>query len=247
MNSNGVTYGKYRFLNNIELDKAAFVIAILAVSITASALLIKTEGNITAAAGLVTAISILLIIFYRVDWGFYIFLFMVLVFDQHNIPGFEPVTFRAEYFKNFKENSHIPAFSAGVINPVELHLILMLLAWFIAVSVRKRTKIQFIHEWGLAVIFLVSLVLSLVNGMKSGGTFLPALWELRALFYFGFLFFLIPQIIQTKKQLEILLWVFIAGVTVKALQGSWRFASLGFSCAGFETLTNHEDPVFTRK
>lgn len=242
---NDITYDRNKFLKNIELDKTAVALVTLAVSVMAGVLLLKTEGNVAAAAGLVTAISIFLIIFYRVDWGFYVFFFMILLFDQHNIPGFDPVTFRADYFKNFKENSHLPSFSAGVINPVELHLILMLLAWFIAISVRKRTKIQYIQEWGLGVIFLVSLILSLINGLKTGGEFLPALWELRALFYFGFLFFLVPQIIQSKKQLEFLLWVFIAGVTIKAFQGGWRFAGLGFSNAGFETLTNHEDPVFS--
>lgn len=245
MNTDSITYNRNRFLNNLATDKTAVALVTLAVSIIACALLLKTEGNIIAAAGFVTAISILLIIFYRVDWGFYIFFFMVLLFDQFNIPGFDPFTFRMDYFKNLKENTHIPYFSAGVINPVELHLILMLLAWFVAISVRKRTKIQYIQEWVLAVIFIVSLILSLVNGMLSGGMFLPALWEVRALFYFGFLFFLIPQIIQTRKQLEIIMWILIAGTTIKALQGIARFISLGFSNAGYETLTNHEDPVFT--
>ena len=241
MSSDSFTYERKKYF---EPDKVAVALVTLAVSILVSALLLDTEGNILAAAGLVTAISILLIIFYRVDWGFYIFFFLILLFDQHNIPGFDPITFRADYFLNLKENTHIPAFEAGVINPVELHLVLMLLAWFVAISIRKRTKVQHIQEWGLALIFILSLILSFVNGMKSGGILLPALWEVRALFYFGFLFFLVPQVIQTKKQLETLLWIFIAGVTVKALQGIWRFAGLGFSFAGFETLTNHEDPVF---
>ncbi|HAB53225.1 MAG TPA: hypothetical protein DCE80_13825, partial [Ignavibacteriales bacterium] len=245
MNTDSTTYNRNRFLNNLSTDKTAVALVTLAVSIIACALLLKTEGNIIAAAGFVTAISILLIIFYRVDWGFYIFFFMVLLFDQFNIPGFDPFTFKMDYFKNLKENTHIPYFSAGVINPVELHLILMLLAWFVAISVRKRTKIQYIQEWVLAAIFIVSLILSLVNGMLSGGMFLPALWEVRALFYFGFLFFLIPQIIQTRKQLEIIMWILIVGTTIKALQGIARFISLGFSNAGYETLTNHEDPVFT--
>lgn len=245
MNNNSITYNRDRFLNYIATDKTAVALVTLAVSIIACTVLLKTEGNIVAAAGFVTAISIFLITFYRIDWGFNIFFFMVLLFDQFNIPGFDPFTFKIDYFKNLKENTHIPYFSGGVINPVELQLILMLLAWFVAIAVRKRTRIQHIHEWGLAVIFLVSLALSFVNGMISGGTFLPALWELRALFYFGFLFFLVPQVIQTKKQLKIIMWILIAGVTIKALQGIVRFIALGFSNAGYETLTNHEDPVFT--
>lgn len=245
MNVNSITYSRNRLLSFIVADKTAVALVTLAVSIIACILLLNTGGNIVAAAGFVTAISIFLMIFYRVDWGFYVFFFMVLFFDQFNIPGFDPVTFKMDYFKNLKENSHIPYFSAGVINPVELQLVLMLLAWFVAISVRKRTRIQHIHEWGLAVIFLASLILSFANGMVTGGTFLPALWELRALFYFVFLFFLVPQIIQTKRQLEIIMWILIAGTTIKAFQGIVRFIALGFSNGGYETLTNHEDPVFT--
>jgi hypothetical protein len=244
MNNNYSKYSREGFFNTIEPDKAAMMLAAIAVSFIACAVLFETEGNILAAAVVVTAISILLIIFYRVDWGFYLFFFMALLFDQYHVPGFDSITFKADYFKNLKENAHIPSFSAGVINPVELQLILMLLAWFVAISFRKKSKIQHIYEWGLGVIFLISLIASLVHGMKTGGEILPALWELRALFYFGFLFFFVSQVIQTKRQIEILMWVFIAGVAIKALQGTVRFAKLGFSFAGFETITNHEDPVF---
>ncbi|MEW6193632.1 MAG: O-antigen ligase family protein [Bacteroidota bacterium] len=245
MNTSSLTYYRNKFLQNIPFDKTVVAFVTALVSIIAAVLLIATEGNVVPAVGLVTVAAIVLLIFYRVDWGFYIFFFLVLLFDQYNIPGFDPITFRVDYFKNLKENSHLSSLAAGVINPVELHFMFLLLAWFIAISVRKRTKIQYIQEWLLALIFVASLLLSFVNGMKSGGEFLPAMWELRALFYFTFLFFMVPQIIQTKRQIEILMWIFIAGVTIKALQGSLRFASMGFSNAGLETLTNHEDPVFT--
>jgi hypothetical protein len=230
-------------LSNMSFDRVAFALVTTAVSILTSVLLLNT-GNVVAAAASVGVISIFLIIFYRVDWGFYVLFFMTLFFDQFHIPHFDTFTFRADYFKNLKENPNIPAFSAGVINPVELQLVLILLAWFVAVSVRKQTKIQHISEWGLGVIFLSSLILSQFHGIKTGGDFLVSLWELRALFYFGFLFFFVPQIIQTKKQLEILMWIFIAGISFKALQGTARFVKLGFSFGGFDILTNHEDPVF---
>ncbi|MFI5236326.1 MAG: O-antigen ligase family protein [Ignavibacteriales bacterium] len=244
MNINEVTYSINKYLNDLEPDKVAVAFITLMVSALVCVVLLNTDGNILAATGFVASITILLIMFYRVDWGFFVFFLMVLLFDEHRIRGFESITYDADYFKNFKENSHIPSFSAGIINPVELQLILLLLAWFVAISIRKRTKIQHVQEWGLAFVFLLSLILSFVNGMKSGGELLPALWEIRALFYFGFLFFIVPQVIQTERQLKTLMWVFIAVVSVKALQGSIRFAELGFTMSGFETLTNHEDPVF---
>ncbi len=227
-----------------ELDKYSTYIIIVLFSFIIGALMLRTDGNILAVCGFVTAVSILVITFYRVDWGFYLFISMVLLFDQFHIPESDPITYKIDYFKNLKQIPYMPHFSAGVMNPIELQLILMLLAWFIAISVRKRTRVQHIPVWGLAVIFFISLIVALMHGLTTGGTFLPSLWELRALFYFGFLYFFVPQIIQSKDQLETLFWIFIIFITIKAIQGAARFVFYGFSFRGLETLTNHEDPVF---
>ncbi len=231
------------FYNVDKNDLAAFLI-IIVFSLLACFVFIATDGNLLAAIGLITVISILLITFYRVDWGFYTFISMVLLFDQFHIPEANPITYQVDYFKNLKQIPYVPHFSAGVMNPVELQLILMLMAWFVAISVRKQTKIQHVTIWGLALIMFITLIISFLHGLSTGGIFLPALWELRALFYFGFLYFFVPQIIQTKEQLINLMWVFIIFITVKALQGVGRFVLFGFSFNGLETLTNHEDPVF---
>lgn len=230
--------------SNIELDRISAYMIITILSVIVGVIMLLTDGNILAALGLVTGVSILLITFYRVDLGFFIFISMVLLFDQFHIPEAHPITYKIDYFKNLKQIPYVPHFSAGVMNPVELQLVLMLLAWFVAISVRKSTRVQHIPVWGLAVIFFLSLIIALLHGLGTGGTFLPSLWELRALFYFGFLYFFVPQIIQTKSQLEALFWIFIIFITIKALQGAARFIFYGFSFRGLETLTNHEDPVF---
>jgi len=244
MNNTHVVNTNGNIISKIELDKVSVHLIIVSFSLIIGAIMLQTDGNILAALGFVTAVSILLITFYRVDWGFFLFISMVLLFDQFHIPEADPITYKIDYFKNLKEIPYVPHFSAGVMNPVEFQLVLMLLAWFIAISVRKRTRVQHIPVWGLAVIFFISLIGALMHGLSTGGTFLPSLWELRALFYFGFLYFFVPQIIQTKEQLETLFWIFITFITIKAIQGAARFVFYGFSFRGLETLTNHEDPVF---
>jgi len=243
---NGVkTYNNsISILSDLNFDDIVIQAVIFGVSAASCAILIMTYGNVLAALGFITVLSIILITFYRVDWGFYVFISMVLLFDQFHIPGRDPITYKVDYFKNLKEISFIPHFSAGVINPIEFQLILMLLAWFLAISVRKRTPIQHVNVWGLGVIFFCMLITSFIHGLGTGGDFLPALWELRALFYFGFLFFFVPQIIQSKEQVKALMWVFIIFISIKAFQGTVRFVSQGLSFRGFETLTNHEDAVF---
>jgi hypothetical protein len=189
------------------------------------------------------AASVVLLTLVRVDWSLFLFLGLVLVFDQHEIPGFYPFTLAVGYFKNLKENPVLPSMSAGVINPLEIHLILMIVTWFVALGI-KRLRVQRPAMLGGALVFFLWILGSLIYGLRSGGDFLPALWEVRALAYLAVLYCFVPQVVQTKEQMRALMWVAIAAISIKALQGIYRFARLGFSYQGFATLTNHEDPVF---
>ena len=210
-----------------------------------SFILLATNGNIPAGATFLAVVILLLVTFYRVDWSFYIFTSLVLVFDQFEIPGFQPLTYTFDYFRNLKENANLPSFSIAVVNPIELHLVLLIVVWFIALGVRKETKVQRVPIWGAAALFFLWLLVSLIYGLKNGGDFLPSLWEVRAFFYLAVLYCLVPQIIQTKAQVRTFLWVCIVAISFKAFQAIYRFIELGGSFQGLPTLTNHEDPVFT--
>jgi len=207
-------------------------------------MLMLTEGSVAAAFFTFLIFALVLVTIYKVEYSFYVLIFLVLCFDQFGIPGFEPFTYTTDYFKNLKENRYLPYSSAGVFNPIELHFILMALVWFFTLPIKKEYKFQPIPVWGSFFLFFITFCYAFVSGIRTG-EFLVALWEVRALFYLCFLFLFVPQIIQTKKQINILLWISIAAITLKALQAIHRYMILGFSTAGFETLTNHEDPVFT--
>jgi hypothetical protein len=127
---------------------------------------------------------------------------------------------------------------------MELHLMLLVIIWIIHVAVRKDTELIPIKIWFPAIIFFIWILFSFVYGQIRGGSFLSALWEVRALFYLCVMYFFVPQIIQTKKQLETLLWFCIGAISIKALQGVVRFIMLGFQFGGFDELTNSEDPIF---
>ncbi|MBD3615425.1 MAG: O-antigen ligase family protein [Gracilimonas sp.] len=181
---------------------------------------------------------------YRVDYSFFVLIGFVLLFDQFGIPGFEPLTMQVEYFKNFKEISFLPTFNAGVFNAIEVHFILLLIVFMIIQSVKKEFEFNRIAVWGAFLLFIGWLMFSFLLGIKRGGEILTAFWEVRALFYFSILYLVIPQVVQTRKQLEILLWIFIVVISIKAFQGIARFTWLGFSFQGLPALTAHEDPIF---
>lgn len=218
----------------------------LVVSLIAAAIVVVTNGNVEAALAFVIALTIVFVTFYKVEWGFYMFFGMVLLFDQYlnPMPFGVPITARIGYFDNLKQNPFIPSFSAGVMNPLEIQIAMILLAWFIAISSRRRRNIQGVPSWGFATLLFVTIMASEFHGLHEGGILLKSLWEIRALCYFLILFFLVPQVIQTKKQIGVLIWIFIVMITVKALQGDIRLARMGFRFGTYTVLTNHEDPMF---
>ncbi|MBI2428663.1 MAG: O-antigen ligase family protein [Ignavibacteriales bacterium] len=221
----------------------AFLLMLL-VSVAASLILVLTYGNIFAAGAFVGMTVVVALTLYRVQWGFYLFVGFVLLFDQFDIPEFYPFTLKVSYFRNIKEIPYLPSLDAAVFNPLELHLLFILLVWFIVTGFKKRVHFNRIPLWGSALAFFLGLFFFVGYGLQRGGEFLVALWEVRALFYFAALYFLVPQIIQTKDDLRSLMWVCIIAIALKAFQGIARFVVLGFTLGGIPTLTNHEDPLF---
>lgn len=235
-----------KILGLIGLDKetAPALWFIFGCSLLSYLIVIYTEGNIMAAYAPVFMIGMLALTIYRIDYSLLVLIAMVLLFDQFHIPGFEPLTYRADYFRNLKEVSYLPSFELGVVNIIEVHLVLILFIWFIILSIKKEFKFNRLTVWGSFSILFLWLIYSFISGLKSGGEFLTGLWEVRALFYFALFYIIVPQIIQTKEQLQNIVWVFIFCISVKAFQGIYRFVRLGFGFGGRPTLTNHEDPIF---
>lgn len=202
------------------------------------------EGNVL----LITGILYLLLAFFlsilRIDFSLYLLMLSVMVFDQHAVPGFTTFTKDIGFFNNLKEISYVPFFEAGVIAPFEIHILFLCFALLLHATTRKQFVLKPITVWIPFLIFFTCFAFSFINGLRGGGDFLIALWEVRALFYLCLMFVLVPQILDSKKQIRILFGIFIIGITFKALQGVGRFIDLGFTTGGLAVLTNHEDPVF---
>ncbi|MEX2456585.1 MAG: O-antigen ligase family protein [Balneolaceae bacterium] len=202
------------------------------------------DGNIPLVVGVIYLTFTLLLSLFRVDISLYLFMFTVLFFDQYPIPDFASFTHDVRFFNNIKEISYVPFFEAAVVSPFEIHLAFITLALFLHASIKKKFSYKPVTVWAAFLFFFVVLVASFVNGLRGGGELLIALWEVRALVYLCLMYVIVSQIIDTKKQIYTLFWIFIVAITFKALQGVERFIDLGFTTGGFAVLTNHEDPVF---
>jgi len=217
-------------------------------SVLLSAILVLSGGNVLACLAFLALLIVVFVTLYRVDWGLYLFIFMVFFFDQFAPDGYPGLGYEVGYFRNLNAIPYLPTINEGVVTPMELQLVLIFFAWVLTAALRKDVQLIPVSLKFTTVTFFLAVVGALVYGQAQGGDFIIALWEVRALFYLGILFFFIPQVIQTKKQLQTLLWICIVGISFKAFQGAERFAANGFTFGWWpniiETYTNHEDPVF---
>ncbi len=213
-------------------------------SIFLAAVYILTGGSMFASMSIIGLAAVLVVTMFRVDWGLMLFVGVVLLFDESPPRGYGMSIIGREYFLNLKSLPLFKGVPPAVLSPLELHLLFVLLVWFLLILTRKRVFVTKVSGWGTALIFFSWLLISAIIGIAKGGDFLPALWEIRALFYLGVMFFFVPQIIQSKEQVRQLVWVIIAGVSFKLLQGLVRVANLGFSFGRRDELTSHEDPLF---
>ncbi len=232
-------------LTNVKMDKNLLSIgALILVSILTSFLFILSDGSVFTTVALILGAIIIIITFYRLEWGFFLFIGLVLLFDQFAPRGYDRSIIGVEYFQNLKYFKFFSKMDFAVVNLLELHLFFIFIFWLLRIILKKDEKLQHVPLWFGALIFFSWLIFSAIYGLSRGGDFLPALWELRALFYLGILYFFVPQIIKTRTQLEQLIWVIIASLSFKVLQGIIRFFRLGFNFDGRTQLTSSEDPLF---
>lgn len=202
------------------------------------------DGNVALVSGILYLTVVLLLSIFRIDLSLYLFIFSVILFEQFQVPYFNSITHNVLFFNNLKEIPYVPFFEAGMISPFEIHIIFITFGLLLHIAVRKDFILKPIAVWGAFLLFFIAFILAFLNGIRTGGDFMVALWEVRAMFYFCLMFLIVPQILDTKNQINIFVWVIIVGVTIKALQGVIRFIDLGFTTGGYAVLTNHEDPVF---
>ncbi len=207
-----------------------------------TAVILQTQGNVLAAVAVLGVLGITLITVHRLDWGLYLFLGFVLVFDHFGVPGYaDSWTFQNGYF--WPLNLLFPGLGIGIFNPMELHIMLIFCILVVVITLRKKITEGFSPALP-AILFFAWMASSLLRGGTGGGDLQMGFWEIRALGYLGLMIMIIPSIVTSKDHIEKLMWVCIVAISYKALQGLWRFILLGFNFGGFRTLTNHEDPLF---
>jgi hypothetical protein len=170
---------------------------------------------------------------------------VVLVSEQYRglLAGdIEPFLLQAlPLFQNLEDYT---PFSFVYLNIVELWMLVLAGVWFLRGVQRGDLRMKPIVcpvPWALAA---GTIALTFLYGVRTGGDVKIALWEVRAFGYLFILSWLLPQIIERRRDLRLILWVFTVGLGAKALQGLYRyFVTLRMQIDLEETFLAHEDPV----
>jgi hypothetical protein len=219
-----------------------------AVSVAIAALFVFGRGSLILPGALLAFALVVGLTLYRIDWGFYFFVFASLVFDQYPVPGFDSLTTRVWYHGTINANPYLRVGGIGILTLAEVHILFLIGVWVLRMAIFRGYEWVSVSLKPAVLAFAGSLVFGVLYGVASGADIKAAIWEVRALFSLLILIFVVPQIIRTKSQLQSFIWVCIAAIVLKALQAGWRLAMNGFSFSNypefFDTFSGHEDPVF---
>ena len=181
---------------------------------------------------------------YRLEWGMYLFVGVVLLIDQFEVPEFDSLTYKINYFNNINIIPYLPRIEPAAFSPMDLHLMLLVVVWLAGFVLKNHVPSRAPSAWPFGVAFVAWMGLGFIAGAGRGGDMTAALWELRGLVYLFVVYSFVPQVIQTPRQIQSLMWVCIVALTFKACEGTSRFIGMGFSLGGHDALLTHEDPVF---
>lgn len=187
------------------------------------------------------AVAVAVATWYRPVVGVACVLGLTILFEQFDFAFFKPITRTVPFFENISSFTPIRGLPAS---PLELLLVMITVVTVSRVLIHRYRL--YANPISVPIAMLsVCLVGWLGYGLISGGSVTVALWELRGLAYFCLLAFLGPQTIATDRDVRLLVWVAIAGVVAKAVQGVWTYTvTLGGDLSKVISITGHEDAVF---
>lgn len=222
-------------------------VTLLLVTALAYGLLLATGRVVTLpilmAAGC-ASLLIAAIIIRRPITGLYLLVFAALFVEQWGIVGVDPLAWRLHFYETLSGTYGIPISAS----PIEMLILVSLLAAALAAG---RTGARWYHgvlNWPV-VFFLLTVVASLVWGIVGPNTYstfwLNAAWaESRSFFYLGAAYLLAAQLIHNRARLRAFVWLIVAAVGLKSLQGVERYVVMRAAGQRLDSIVAHEDVVF---
>ena len=214
-------------------------ITVIALSLFAGLVHVYSGGNFMLALVLLGAFGVVLLSLMRPLISFYLLLALALMIEQYPPPDGWTAAF--PYHSNFAAIH--PSLSGIPVCPLEIHLVCIIAGTFLqGLITRQRTRPAI--AWLPMLVYLGSIIFGLIHGLSRGGSFAPALWEVRGIFYLLALAMILPQIIQTDRQIKTTVWIIIGALAFRAAEVNTFYVAAGFSLGVSDGYGNHEDAGF---
>ena len=218
---------------------------LLLCSALAAALVVLTNGNGWVVPVVCGAVTFTFLLVRQLELGIYLLLAAVLLLDQFLVWGIK-APFAEQAMKFYLNLNSTTGIAALVCNPVELLLVLLLAAWFLRAAITRQWHLHRVPNLSVAVLFLFMLFFFTAYGLlRAGGNWKAALWEIRPLYYLCGMYFLTMQLIRTRQQVRVCVWIIILGLAFRGLLGCWRyFITLHMKVSEVRAILGHEDSLF---
>ncbi len=208
-----------------------------AVSIIAGLLLIRRDPLPAAIAWTLLFVGIAATL-YRPRYGVYQIVGFTLAGDSLLTPWFP-------FAKNFSSwESALYLHDAVVFSPVELFLVLTAVSVMISWISRRQPTLRTGQLFWPALFFALAIMMGLIFGISTGGVVNIALWESRSILAMPLLIILVTNTIQTREELNTLVWWAIAGICFDAVTGFVYVATdLKFDWSTVAAIAEHSDSI----
>lgn len=225
-------------------ERLVGTVGLLACAAACAIALVLYTGPLPLVIGLAALAGVAAIV-HNPRVGLYLLFFGVIVLEQWGIVGIDPVTAQVPFYYTLAGSYGIPL----PVSPLEMILLLTLVV-VLAPHVARR-GVAFVRGplFAPLLLFLAFVVVSIGYGFALGGGTGPfdlrAAWEeTRSFFYLAVTYVLACNLIRTRAQLRTFIWLFIAGVGLKSIQGVVRYADVRANGLQVDAITGHEDVVF---
>ncbi len=195
------------------------------------------DGNFAATMGLVLAVAFVVASIFKPSVSLYMLVFLGLAIEQL----IQDYGWTSGFRYHHNLNNIFQGLIGVPVSPLEIHLLCIITGLILRFVLVKEKHVQ-VLAWKQLLLYMFSLVFFVLYGLFKGGEFIPALWEIRGIFYLVILMAIIPQIIRTEDQVRHMIWAVIAGMGFRAIEVTRHFAGADFSLIGSAGgWGNHED------
>lgn len=206
------------------------------------------KGNLMAPAGFFAALIAVPLILRKPIAGLYILFAAAVIVET------DPLTFGLSATSSiplFRDVNGLTGIKGMWVNPVELIAVLTAVGWLLRNQAGERLQFKPAPLFAPLTVFTAIVAFSVVHGLITGGDIKIALWTVRPLAYLYLAYLLASQLLNDRRQVTVLLWIFILGTALKGAVGWWRYyVDLGGNLTGLNQVTGmnslmaHEESFF---